>query len=197
MNKLSQVCVFCGANGGARPVYAEAAVAMGEELARRRLGLVYGGGSVGMMGIVARTVRAANCAVTGVIPAALTTRELMGEKIGELIVVETMHERKSIMASLADAFVALPGGFGTMDELFEAITWGQLGIHTKPVGLLNVAGYFDPLLALIDHGVTEGFIRPPHRALVVVETDPAALLDRLAAYEAPPGLVRWLKFDQA
>jgi uncharacterized protein (TIGR00730 family) len=197
MNDLERICVFCGANAGHRPVYATAAVALGQELVRRGLGLVYGGGSVGLMGVLARAVRDAGGQVIGVIPAALTTRELMGETIGDLLVVETMHERKAKMAALAGGFIALPGGFGTLDELFEAITWSQLGIHTKPIGLLNVDGFFDPLLAFIDHGVAEGFIRPQHRRLVeVVDTDPVALLDRLAHHEAPRGLVQWLSPDQ-
>jgi uncharacterized protein (TIGR00730 family) len=197
MREFHHLCVFCGSNAGSHPVYAEAAVALGQELVRRRVGLVYGGGSVGMMGAVARAVRDAGGQVTGVIPASLTTRELMGEPIGDLIVVQTMHERKARMAALADGFVALPGGFGTLDELFEAITWGQLGIHAKPIGLLNVAGFFDPLLAFIDHGVVTGFIRPHHRGLVMVGDEPAGLLDQLAHYDAPPGLVQWVKPDQA
>ncbi len=135
--------------------------------------------------------------MVGVIPESLTTREIMGEKIGELIVVETMHERKAIMASLADAFVAMPGGFGTMDELFEAITWGQLGIHAKPIGLLNIRGYFDPVLQWIEHGVAEGFVRPQHRSLLTVDVEPAALLDRLAVAQPPPGLLTQLDLNEA
>src|SRR5690606_16163160 len=144
---FSQIGVFCGASEGISPCYAEAARALGRELGQRKLGMVYGAGSVGLMGIVARTVRDHGCPIVGVIPDILMTRELMGEQIGELIVVDTMHERKALMASMADAFVILPGGFGTLDELFEIITWGQLGLHTKPIGLLNVEGFFDSLLA--------------------------------------------------
>lgn len=187
-NELKSICVFCGANAGNRPLYSEAAVAVGQELAAREMRLVYGGGSVGLMGEVARTARDHGCTVLGIIPEHLTTRELMGYPIGELMVVTSMHERKAKMAELSDAFIALPGGFGTLDELFEAITWGQIGLHNKPIGLLNVAGYFDPLLRFIDFSVDEGFIRPQHRHLFLVDDEPAQLLDRLAAHQLPPGL---------
>ncbi len=197
MNRLNSVCVFCGANQPARPEYEAGAIAMGRELSRRNLGLVYGGGSVGLMGALARAARDNGGNVVGVIPESLTTREIMGEKIGELIVVETMHERKAIMASLADAFVAMPGGFGTMDELFEAITWGQLGIHAKPIGLLNIRGYFDSVLQWIEHGVAEGFVRPQHRGLLTVDVEPASLLDRLAVVQPPPGLLTQVNLDEA
>lgn len=188
MNELKTVCVFCGANAGNQPVYVQMAVALGQELAARAMTLVYGGGSVGLMGEVARTVRDGGSPVVGFIPEHLTTEELMGYPIGELVVVQTMHERKAKMAEMADAFVALPGGFGTLDELFEAITWGQLGLHQKPIGLLNVAGFFDPLVRYIDHCLEQGFIRPQHRGLFLVDDQPARLLDRLAAYLPPSGL---------
>ena len=197
MNKLSSICVFCGANAGKHPAYVEAARQLGEDLGQRQLGLVYGGGSVGLMGIIAQAALDSGCRVVGVIPEPLTTREVMGREIGEMIVVESMHERKATMAYLADAFVAMPGGFGTLDELFEAITWGQLGIHRKPIGLLNVAGYYDPLLVLIERAVDEGFIRGQHRQLLVVDHDPTALLDKLESYEPPPALVAWLDLGQA
>ncbi len=187
-NDLKAICVFCGGNAGSKPSYAEIAVAMGKELAARKLELVYGGGSVGLMGKVAGTARDHGSSVVGIIPEHLTTEELMGYPIGELIVVATMHERKAQMAARADAFVALPGGFGTLDELFEVITWGQIGLHNKPIGLLNVEGFFDPLVAYIDHCVAEGFIRTLHRQLLLVDTDPARLLDRLAVHRPPPGL---------
>jgi uncharacterized protein (TIGR00730 family) len=196
MTRLDSICVFCGANPGSRPEYAAAATELAKEFGRRHIGLVYGGGSVGMMGHLAMAVRDEGCHIVGVIPESLTTKELMGDKIGELIIVETMHERKAIMASLADGFIALPGGFGTMDELFEIITWGQLGIHQKPIGLLNVAGYFDPLLRLVEHGVDEGFIRPQHRNLFVVESTPAGLLDRMSQHQMPPGLINHVDLDQ-
>lgn len=197
MRRLGSICVYCGASNNIRPEYEAVAIALGQELSRRDIGLVYGGGSVGLMGTLARTAREGGCSVVGVIPESLTTRELMGEQIGELIVVESMHERKAIMSSLSDAFVALPGGFGTMDELFEAITWGQLGIHAKPIGLLNVEGYFDPILQWIERGVQEGFVNPQHRKLLTVDLEPAALIDRLATYEPPPGLIKRLDLDEA
>jgi uncharacterized protein (TIGR00730 family) len=153
------------------------------------MSLVYGGGSVGLMGKVANAARDHGCTVVGIIPEHLTTKELMGYPIGDLIVVTTMHERKAKMAEMSDAFVALPGGYGTLDELFEAITWGQIGLHRKPIGLLNVGSFFDPLIRYIDHCVAEGFIRPQHRELFLVDDDPAQLLDRLAAHQPPPGLV--------
>jgi uncharacterized protein (TIGR00730 family) len=188
MNELKTVCVFCGGNAGNKPIYGQMAVALGQELAGRGMNLVYGGGSVGLMGQVATAALEDGAGVIGIIPEHLTTKELMGYPIGELIVVATMHTRKAKMAEMADAFVALPGGFGTLDELFEAITWGQIGLHQKPIGLLNVAGFFDPLIHYIDHCVVEGFIRPQHRQLFLVDDDPARLLDRLATYQAPPSL---------
>ena len=188
-HNLKTICVFCGGNAGKSPRYAEMATALGMALAARELDLVYGGGSVGLMGVVARTVLDQGRAVVCIIPEILTTKQLMGDPIGELIVVETMLERKAQMAARADAFVALPGGFGTLDELFEAITWGQIGLHDKPIGLLNVNGFFDALVAYIEHCVAEGFIRPQHRHLLLVDDDPARLLARLASHRPPPGLV--------
>ena len=197
MKELGSVCVFCGASMGSQPAYVEAAVEVGRELGRRRLGLVYGGGSVGLMGALARAAQEAGSSVVGVIPESLTGREIMGDRIGELIVVETMHERKALMASLADAFMALPGGFGTMDELFEMVTWGQIGIHSKPVGLLNVAGYFDPLMQWVENGIDAGFIRAQHRDLLVTESEATALLEQLEIHRPPPGLVQWLGVGDA
>ena len=195
MNDLGSACVFCGASMGAQPVYEEAAVALGRELGRRRVGLVYGGGSVGLMGALAHAAQESGCSVVGVIPESLTSREIMGARIGELIVVDTIHERKAIMASLSDAFVTLPGGFGALDELFEMVTWGQIGIHAKPVGLLNVGGYFDPLLQWVDHSIEQGFIRPHHQELIVVDAEPATLIDRLQNHTPPPGLAQRLSMD--
>jgi uncharacterized protein (TIGR00730 family) len=195
MRNLKNICVFCGASPGAHPVYMNAAQALGAALAARGIGLVYGGGTVGLMGAIARSVASHGGRVIGVIPGALMVKELVSDVIGELNIVETMHERKARMVSLADAFIGLPGGFGTLDELFEAITWGQLGIHSKPIGLLNVNRFFDPLLSWVDLALAEGFVRPQHRRLVQATDTPAALLDLLAQYIAPPGLVKWEKLS--
>ncbi len=190
MNQLRSVCVYCGSSIGAKDVYRQAAEALGRELVSRGLRLIYGAGSVGLMGVLARTVYDRGGEVLGVIPGVLAPREVAGEQIGETVVVETMHERKALMAQEADAFIAMPGGFGTLDELFEAITWGQIGIQRKPIGLLNVAGYFDPLLAWVDQAVKEGFIRPQHRQLFIVSDDPSILLEKLAFHEPPQGFVK-------
>jgi uncharacterized protein (TIGR00730 family) len=197
MHELKTICVFCGGNAGGKPIYAEMAVAMGKELAAHAMGLVYGGGSIGLMGKVARAALEHGCTVVGIIPEILTTKELMGHPIGELMVVTTMHERKAKMAAMSDAFIALPGGFGTLDELFEVITWGQIGLHAKPIGLLNVGGFFNPLIRYVDHCVDEGFVRPQHKQLFLVDDEPARLLDRLMAHQLPPGLVRSEGLDRA
>ena len=175
---------------GAKDIYRQAAETLGRELVSRGLRLVYGAGSVGLMGVLARTVYERGGEVLGIIPDVLTPREVAGEQIGETIVVENMHDRKALMAQEPDAFIAMPGGFGTLDELFEAITWGQIGIQRKPIGLLNVAGFFDPLLAWIDQAVKEGFIRPQHRQLFIVSDDPSILLEKLAFHEPPQGFVK-------
>lgn len=175
---------------GHKAVYRQAAEALGREIVSRGLRLVYGAGSVGLMGVLARTVYDRGGEVLGVIPAVLTAREVAGEQIGETIVVESMHERKALMAREADAFIAMPGGYGTLDELFEAITWGQIGIQRKPIGLFNVNGYFDPLLEWVDLAVKEGFIRPQYRQLFIVGKDPSLLLERLAFHEPPEGAVK-------
>ena len=176
-----RICVFCGSQMGASPRYREAARDFGTLLAGRGLGLVYGGGDVGLMGVLADAVLAAGGHAWGVIPRSLADREVAHAGLTELEIVTSMHERKARMADLADAFVALPGGLGTLDELFEIWTWAQLGIHAKPIGLLNVLGYFDPLLAFLDRTVEEGFVRPEHRATAAVDDDPARLLDRMLA----------------
>lgn len=193
--KLERICVFCGSNAGVRPAYADAARAMGRVLLERGFGLVYGGGNVGLMGIVADTVLSGGGEVIGVIPEALMAREVGHPELTELHVVKTMHARKALMADRADAFVALPGGFGTFEEFFEVLTWSQLGLHPKACGVLNVDGYYDPLAALIDHGVAEGFIPGRHRALVIEETDPARLLDRFATF-VPPTTPKWIGRDE-
>ena len=178
---LNRVCVFCGSSAGLRPEYRTAAEAFARELAARRIGLVFGGGGIGLMGHVADAVLAAGGHAIGVIPDALLAREIGHRGLPDLRIVGSMHERKALMADLADAFVALPGGFGTFEELCEAITWTQLGLHRKRCGLLNVRGFYDPLLALFDGAVTSGFISRASRDIVFATDDPQELLDRLAA----------------
>ncbi len=192
--EMKRVCVFCGSSPGTRPVYAEAARSMGRLLAERGIGLVYGGGRVGLMGEVADAVLAAGGEVTGVIPRGLMEREVGHRGLTTLHVTGTMHERKALMVDLSDGFVALPGGYGTLDELCEALTWSQLGIHARPCGILNVDGYFDALLALFDHAVREGFVREPHRALVLEASEPAALLDAMARFR-PAATEKWIRDD--
>ena len=193
MNHFTNICVYCGSSKVVRPEYESAAQEMGAELARRGLGLVYGGGSVGLMGVLARTVFAGGGKVTGILPQALAPRELSGHSVGDLEIVDTMHTRKARMADLADAFVALPGGYGTLEELFEVLTWAQIGYHRKPIGLLNVAGFYNPLLAMIDHGIQEGFIRPGFRALLLSAETAADLLDLLSVHEMPAGVINGWK----
>jgi uncharacterized protein (TIGR00730 family) len=176
---IRSVCVFCGSNTGDDPRFAAAARDFGALLAKEGIALVYGGGHVGLMGVLADAVLANGGKAIGVIPRALWDREVGHRGLTELHIVETMHERKAMMASLADAFVALPGGLGTLEEIFEVWTWAQLGLHAKPVGFLDVSGYFGPLLEFLDRGVDAGFIRAQYRAAAIVDADPAALLERL------------------
>ena len=190
-----RVCVYAGSNPGSNPAYAEASVALGNELAARGIGLVYGGGKVGLMGVIADAVLAAGGEAIGVMPQALIDREIGHTGLTELKVVDLMHERKAQMAELADAFIALPGGIGTLEELIEIYTWSQLGIHDKACGVLNVRGYYDGLAIFLDHAVSEGFLRAQHRAVLSISADPAALLDALADYE-PPRVGKWLELDQ-
>lgn len=189
-----RICVFCGSSPGRLPDYERMATELGDQLVRHGYGLVYGGGQVGLMGTIARRVLDLGGEVIGVIPQTLTEREVAFEDVTQLHVVSSMHERKAMMNELSAAFVAMPGGFGTMEELFEVITWAQLGIHSKPFGLLDVAGFFEPLLAFLDHATSEGFIRPEYRAMVTSSSDPAELLDRLADWTAP-GPIRWLDLE--
>ncbi|MEM7133932.1 MAG: TIGR00730 family Rossman fold protein [Chloroflexota bacterium] len=191
MKELSSICVFCGSSSGHNPLYGEMAEAMGTRIAKQNLTLVYGGGSVGLMGILAKAAEANGASVLSVIPESLLPKELVGESTGELIVCETMLERKAIMAQKSDAFIAMPGGYGTLDEIFEMVTWTQLGVHSKPMGLLNVAGFFDPLLQTLDHMVTEGFIKPTHRQLIVHDPDPAALLKKIDIQSLPKSVLQW------
>jgi uncharacterized protein (TIGR00730 family) len=189
---MMRLCVFCGSSKGTRPLFAEAARQLGEQMAGRGLGLVYGGGHIGLMGVLADAVLAGGGEAVGVIPRALVERELAHNRLTALHVVDTMHQRKALMADLADAFAALPGGFGTGDELFEILTWAQLGLHAKPIGLLNVAGFFDPLLAWIERTVEEGFLRAEHRHLLIVRDEPAALLDALVGYRPAAVIPKWI-----
>jgi uncharacterized protein (TIGR00730 family) len=187
--------VFSGSSPGARQDYAAAADRFGRLLARRGLGLVYGGASIGLMGTVADAVLAEGGDVIGVIPRALVKKEVVHEGLPDLRVVDSMHERKALMAQLADGFVALPGGLGTLEEFCEILTWSQLGIHQKPAGLLDVGGYFQPLLSFLDHIVSERFMRPEHRAMVLVEEEPEHLIEAIQRYK-PAEQKKWLDQDE-
>ncbi|KAJ0431915.1 putative LOG family protein [Helianthus annuus] len=182
-SKFKKICVFCGSNPGHREVFSVAATELGDELVNRKINLVYGGGSVGLMGMISQRVFDGGCHVLGVIPKALVPLEISGETVGDVRIVSDMHERKAEMARESDAFIALPGGYGTMEEVLEMITWSQLGIHKKPVGLLNVDGYYNSLLALFDNGVKEGFIKPSARAIVLSATNAIDLLTIMEQYK--------------
>ena len=186
---MRRVCVFCGSKSGDRPVYAEATWRLGTAIVQRGLGLVYGAGHVGLMGVLADALLQAGGEVIGVIPQALVDRELAHPAVRDTRIVATMHERKAVMADLSDGFIALPGGYGTADELFEILTWAQLGIHAKPTGLINTNRFFDPLLAWLDHTVRESFVKPVHRRLLLVANNADALLEQLLLYRPsePPG----------
>ena len=188
---MRNTCVFCGSQSGTDLRYRRAATELGGLLAQRGHGLVYGGGHVGLMGIIADAVMQAGGTVTGVIPKPMTERELAHKTVTKLYVVSSMHERKALMASLSDSFIALPGGFGTLEELFEVIAWAQLGIHRKPIGLLNVGGFFDALISFVDYMVVEGFVKSKYRGLFVTAEQPADLLDALQKHQLPPTR-RWL-----
>ncbi|HEV8401436.1 MAG TPA: TIGR00730 family Rossman fold protein [Candidatus Limnocylindrales bacterium] len=187
---MRRICVFCGASPGRRPAYLELATSVGSGLAARGIGLVYGGGRVGMMGAVADAALASGGDVIGVIPRGLVDRELAHPGVTELRVVETLHERKAVMSELADGFIALPGGLGTLEELAEVASWAQLGLHAKPIGLLGPDGYWDALAGWLDHAVDEGFVAPGHRALVVIDRDLDTLLARFAGGSTRPP-ARW------
>jgi uncharacterized protein (TIGR00730 family) len=193
---MQRVLVFCGSSPGRLPDYMEAARALGTEIAARGLGLVYGGADVGMMGAVADAALAGGAEVIGVIPGTLVRKEVAHKHLADLRVVETMHERKALMESLADAVVALPGGFGTLDELFEIVTWAQLGLHTKPIGLLNVAGYWEQMLSFLDHAVAERFIREEQRRALLVTDSASELLTQMASYQ-PVVLDKWIDRTQS
>jgi uncharacterized protein (TIGR00730 family) len=191
VHDIRRLAVFCGSSRGADPAYTAGANALGEALARHGIGLVYGGGSVGLMGVLADAVQRAGGEVTGVITEALVGLEVGHNGLGDLRVVATMHERKALMADLADGFVMLAGGFGTLDEFFEALTWSQLGIHDKPCAVLDPDGYFTNLLAFLDRAVTERFVSDTNRSLVLQVTDPDELIERLRSWRRPPG-DKWL-----
>jgi len=194
-SSVKRVCVFAGSNRGAQPVYAAAARDLGAALCARGYGLVYGGGRVGLMGALADSVLANGGEVIGVIPHGLAVKEVAHEGLTELRIVDSMHERKAMMAELSGAFVALPGGLGTLEELFEALTWAQLGIHSKPCCVLNVDGYFDGLLRFIGQAVEQSFIRPAHGAMLLVASQSEALLDTIEGY-VPPRVEKWLDRQQ-
>jgi len=191
MTEIKRLAVFCGSNPGARPEYVEGARALGRLLCERGIGVVYGGSSVGMMAALADAVLDDLGDIIGVIPKMLVEREVAHRTLTDLRIVDSMHERKALIAELSDGFVALPGGIGTLEEFFEIWTWAQLGVHQKPCGLLNIAGYFDPLLRFLDRAVEEKFVRNVHRSMVVVESEPQRLLERFESYE-PPNVVKWI-----
>ncbi len=191
---MQRVCIFCGSSTGGDPIYANAARHLGALLAERGLGLVYGGGHVGLMGVLADAVLAGGGEVIGIIPTHLAEKELAHPRLTELHVVDSMHARKAMMADKGDAFIALPGGYGTFEEFLESLTWAQLGLHEKPCGLLNVNGFYDSLLALVDHAVTQGFIRATHRDMLLVDDDPVRLLNRLKSYQ-PVAVPKWITPD--
>lgn len=192
---IQRICVFCGSNSGSDAAHVEAARVLGQLLAREGIALVYGGGSVGLMGELADAVLSAGGEAIGVIPHALWAREVGHRGLTDLRIVDTMHERKAMMADLSDAFVALPGGLGTLEEIFEIWTWAQLGLHNKPLGFLDVNGFFAPLLSFIDRAVREQFVRPQHRAIALVDSDPAALLRRFDTWE-PPRVEKWITREE-
>jgi uncharacterized protein (TIGR00730 family) len=192
---MKRICVYCGSSYGEHPIYVQAAKAMGEAIANRGDELVYGGGKVGLMGTVADAALAAGGSVIGIMPQFLVDKEIAHKGLTELRVVDTMHNRKEMLMRIADAIIALPGGWGTYDELAEAMTWAQLGLHSKPIGILNVSGFYNPILAQMDHAIAEGFVRPAHRDLLIVDEDIPNLLKRIDAFVPPAGVVKWQSAD--
>lgn len=193
--ELRRICVYCGSSEGRNAAYAVASERLGRLLAGQGIGLVYGGANVGLMRILADAAMAAGGDVIGVMPKALVEKEKAHKGLRHLHVVASMHERKALMAELSDGFIALPGGAGTMDELFEVWTWGQLGFHRKPCGLLNVAAYYDPLAAFLDHAVTEGFVKDLHRDMLIFAKTPEEVLERFRSY-APPSVEKWIQRNE-
>ena len=194
MELIKNICVYCGSSLGKSPEYANAARALAKELLARNMGLVYGGASVGIMGEIADTVLAGGGSVTGVIPQSLVDKEVSHDGLTELKAVGSMHERKAIMMEISDGFVALPGGLGTIEELFEVLTWSQLGFHKKPCGLLNIKHYYDSLSVFLDHAVDEQFVKPIHHQMLMIENDPSKLLNAMSDYHPPEG-DKWLGRD--
>jgi len=190
--RIQNICVYCGSADGVNPVYIEAAFEMGQAIARAGLKLVYGAGKTGLMGAVANGVLQTGGEVTGVVPVYLNEPHLIHSELTRLEVVDNIHQRKARMSELADAFIALPGGYGTFEELFETLTWAQLGLHDKPIGLLNTRNYFDPMMNLVEHTLNEGFIYAEHRTLLMCSSDPNELLAKLQSYEKPQNLDRWV-----
>lgn len=188
--------MFCGSNMGLKPIYAESAKKLGKALVERNLELVYGGGRVGLMGVIAETVLELGGTAIGIIPESLAKKEIAYHGLNELIVVESMHKRKAMMEEFSDGFIALPGGFGTFEELCEMVTWGQLGFHRKPCGILNIDGFYDPLIQLFDESTSEGFIRSEHRETVLIEAEPEKILLQMEEY-IPPVLPKWLDKDES
>lgn len=193
---MKSICVYCGSSPGRLEAYANAARALAGTLVDRNIRLVYGGAGVGIMGLLADAVLELGGQAVGIIPEGLVRREVAHKHLTELHVTQSMHERKMLMAELSDGFIALPGGIGTLEELFEVWTWAQLGLHRKPCGLLNIAGYFDGLTAFLDHAVAEQFIKQPHHSILIVEREPEALLDRFDNY-VPPAVTKWMEKDEA
>ena len=193
---MKRVCVFCGSNRGARDAYADAARSLAAVLVESKLDLVYGGGRIGLMGVIADEVLRLGGQVIGVIPRSLWEREVGHTSLTDLRIVESMHERKATMAELADAFIALPGGIGTLEEIFEIWTWAQLGMHRKPLGFLDVDGYYQPLMQFIDQTVTEAFVRNEIRHVAMIDDDPRALLRRFASY-TPPNVTKWIDLEKS
>jgi uncharacterized protein (TIGR00730 family) len=193
---MKRICVFCGSNTGSKSIYAETAQNLGKLLARNNIGLVYGGGRVGLMGILADSVLDVSGEVIGVIPKGLFAREVAHEGLTELRFVESMHQRKAMMEELSDGFIALPGGYGTCEEFCEMVTWAQLGIHSKPCGVLNIEGFYDSYLSFLDTAVKEGFLRMEHRKLILEDEHPFELLKKMQQYR-PPTLPKWIDLDQS
>jgi uncharacterized protein (TIGR00730 family) len=191
---MKRICVFCGSSAGSQPEYRACAEQLGAELTRRKIGLVYGGGNVGLMGEIADSVLEAGGEAIGVIPEHLMTREIGHDRLTKLHIVRSMHERKALMADLSDAFIALPGGFGTLEEFFEVLTWSQLGLHAKPCGIVNALAYYAPLLRMLDHAVDERFLKPQNRALLIARETPSDLLQAFEDWR-PVHVEKWLDRD--